>query len=215
MANIDRADWHYSGDYPPDLPPENGGTHIGMFLAWVIARDLASKSLKEHAGVMLQQLLDRRITGRTLLFEALDEKFFATLLTKRGKDFVRDYYESNAYIADYDVVLGGNLPSTYHVADTWENYDKLAVILNERFARWERGEKPPLPPKDPAVVAHEEAQGRYFDLISEASKYLATDPNKSIHMLEEFIANEPYERFKAAAAKELRIVRAKYGKHAN
>jgi hypothetical protein len=21
----DRADWHYSGNYPPDLPPENGG----------------------------------------------------------------------------------------------------------------------------------------------------------------------------------------------
>lgn len=35
MANIDRADWHYDGQYPKGLPPENGGTHIGMFLVWV------------------------------------------------------------------------------------------------------------------------------------------------------------------------------------
>jgi hypothetical protein len=28
--SYDRADWHYGGNYPKGLPPENGGTHIGM-----------------------------------------------------------------------------------------------------------------------------------------------------------------------------------------
>jgi hypothetical protein len=32
----DRADWHYGSDFPNDVPDENGGTHIGMFLAWAI-----------------------------------------------------------------------------------------------------------------------------------------------------------------------------------
>jgi hypothetical protein len=44
MGNIDRADWHYGGGdlYPKELPPENGGTHIGMYLAWIVQHGLAS-----------------------------------------------------------------------------------------------------------------------------------------------------------------------------
>jgi hypothetical protein len=37
---IDRADWHYGGDFPAELPDENGGTHIGMYLAWIINNHL-------------------------------------------------------------------------------------------------------------------------------------------------------------------------------
>jgi hypothetical protein len=47
MASSDRADWHYGGDYPPDLPSENGGTHIGIYLAWIIHRRLGSKTLEK------------------------------------------------------------------------------------------------------------------------------------------------------------------------
>lgn len=37
MTSIDKADWHNgSGEYPKDLPDENGGTHIGMYFAWII-----------------------------------------------------------------------------------------------------------------------------------------------------------------------------------
>ena len=40
IMSYDRADWHYGGDYPKDMPPENGGTHIGIFLAWAIIHHL-------------------------------------------------------------------------------------------------------------------------------------------------------------------------------
>ena len=30
----DDAGWHVGGDFPDDLPPEAGATHIGMFAAW-------------------------------------------------------------------------------------------------------------------------------------------------------------------------------------
>ena len=44
----DKADWHYGGDFPSDLKPEDGATHIGMFLAWIIENDLISEfHLKE------------------------------------------------------------------------------------------------------------------------------------------------------------------------
>lgn len=136
MGNIDRADWHYGGNYPSGLPQENGGTHIGIYLAWIIQRQLGSKTLEKYAGVMFQRVLHRQATGRDLLFSELDEKFFPELLTKEARAFTRDYYETNEYVNDYDRVLGGTLETLYHVDDTWENYDKMAPILDERLRTW-------------------------------------------------------------------------------
>jgi hypothetical protein len=136
MANIDRADWHYGGQFPAGLPQENGGTHIGMYLAWIINAGLASKELVRHIGKRRQSFDRREITGRDLLFSELDEKFFDSLLTEEGKAFTGAYYESDEYIQDYAALLATNLASAYHVADTWENYDRLAPRLNERLRAW-------------------------------------------------------------------------------
>ena len=136
MANIDRADWHYGGNYPPGLPPENAGTHIGMYLAWIIHRNLASNELVVLGGDTYNWILNRETTGRDLLFNKLDEKFFDELLNPEGRAFTRDYYETNGYANDYDRVLGGALDSLYEVKDTWENFDKIAAVLDERLAAW-------------------------------------------------------------------------------
>ena len=40
------------------------------------------------------------------------------------------------YFSDYEEVLGRGLPSMYHVADTWENYDKIAPVISSRFSKW-------------------------------------------------------------------------------
>jgi hypothetical protein len=141
VANIDRADWHYGGNYPPGLPPENGGTHIGIYVAWVIHRGLGSNRLEKDGGETYQRVLQREATGRDLLFSELDEKFFPELLKPEARAFTHDYYESNEYVNDYDRVLGGALETLYHVEDTWENYDRMAPILDQRLAAW-RGTKP-------------------------------------------------------------------------
>ncbi len=136
MANIDRADWHYGGNYPAGLPAENGATHIGIYLAWIIHRGLASKALIQLGGETYERVLKRKATGRELLIEELDEKFFDRLLNREGKAFTTAYYETNEYLADYDQVLGGELESLYHVEDTWDNYDKIAPVLDERLRAW-------------------------------------------------------------------------------
>jgi hypothetical protein len=136
MANIDRADWHYGGNYPSDLPPGNAATHIGMYLAWVILRGFASEDLVKLAGDTYNWVRNREVTGGELLLTKLDEKFFEELLTAEGLAFTKSYYETNGYANDYDRVLGGNLPTLYHVQDTWENFDKLAPVIDERLAAW-------------------------------------------------------------------------------
>ena len=132
----DRADWHYGGDYPADLPPENGGTHIGMFLAWAIHRGLAGALLTTEAHEAVEAVKARRMTGRTFLFEICDEKFWEDDLNAEGNEFAKVYYEKDIYINDYQRTLGTGLPSLYHVEDTWENFDRLRQVIDERFNRW-------------------------------------------------------------------------------
>lgn len=208
MGNIDRAEWHYGGNFPADVPSVNGGTHIGMYLAWIVNHGLGSRTLQKYAGPSLTLLRERKITGRQLLFSELDEKFSGSLLTKVGKDFTRDYYETQSYFADYAAVLARDLPTAYHVEDSWENYDKIAAKVDERFARWLEGEKPP---PSPEAAAQKQAEERYLDAILEASRRLPSDPAAAAAVLENYLSGDPVEPYRRMAGRELAIVRAKYG----
>jgi hypothetical protein len=209
-SNIDRADWHYGaagGGYPKELPPQNGGTHIGMYLAWVVQRGLGSATLNKYARESLPLLRERKITGRQLLFSELDEKFSLSLLTKVGKDFTRVYYdETECYVVDYASTLGEGLPTIYHVEDSWQNYDRLAPVMDERFSRWQQGELPPL---SPTKAAFKQAEDEYLEAVLEAGRKLSSDPEGAVAALERYLAGQPLEAFRARALKELEAVRAK------
>jgi hypothetical protein len=206
--SIDQAEWHYGGDFPNDLPQENGGTHIGMYLAWIIQRDLGSAVLRKHARDSLPLLRERKITGRKLLFTELDEKFFGSLLTKVGKEFTRDYYETNCYIDDYEAALGGVLPTLYHVEDSWDNYDRLAPIIDQRFSRWQQGE---LPPASPLQAQLKQLEEEYLDTILAVARMLPGDPAGAIAVFQKYLSTEPPPSYRTRALSEIGRVRAKYG----
>jgi hypothetical protein len=209
MANIDRADWHYGAEnYPPGLPPENGGTHIGIYLSWIIHRDLGSAQLRKYAGEALKAVKERSMTGRQLLFSELDEKFFPGLLTKLGKDFTRDYYDNDAYMEDYVEVLCNELPSVYHVEDSWENYDKIAAVIDRRYAGWQNGEPPPASPHH---LALKQAEDRCIEAIVEAARKLPSDPAGAVAVLRIYLSSDPPPPQRALATRELDIIATKYG----
>src|SRR5262245_54551214 len=120
----DRADWHYGGDFPSELPLEAGGTHIGMFLAWAIRKDLVGSLHLNHSAGSVQQVKDREITGRDFFFGQCDAKFWEDDLNDEGNAFAKAYYE-HSYLTDYESILGGGVPTLYHVEDSWANFDKL------------------------------------------------------------------------------------------
>ena len=135
----DRADWHYGGNFPKNLPPEAGGTHIGMFLAWAIQRGLEGELHRDDSSESLQAVRDRRLSGRDFLMKECDEKFVDECLNEEGNAFTEAYFQKDGpggYLADYEDVLGGNLPTLDHVEDTWANFDRLAPVLDTRFAEW-------------------------------------------------------------------------------
>jgi hypothetical protein len=158
MAKYDDASWHYEGDYPEDLPPENGATHIGMFLAWCIIHDLLAEEGEsaEDAEEEIQSVKERKMTGAEFLINVCDETLCDDDLSDTGNQFAEDYYGGDEtdsefakkhgdYFSDYGETFNisstdGNLDADnlYRVENTWENYDRIARKIDERFLEWKK-----------------------------------------------------------------------------
>jgi hypothetical protein len=52
--------------------------------------------------------------------------------------FTYYYYGGGIYRSDYEELLVKNLPSIYHVDDTWENYEKISARITSRFKDWKK-----------------------------------------------------------------------------
>ena len=135
----DDASWHYGGDFPKDLPPEAGATHIGMFLAWAILRDLVGELHREESAQSVEKVRERQMTGAQFLVQECDEKFTDEDLSEMGNAFARQYYEDD-YFNDYCDVFD-EVEEVYRLEDTWSNFDRLAPILDRRFQEWRQQHK--------------------------------------------------------------------------
>ena len=136
----DKAKWHYEGNYPDDLPPENGGTHIGFFLAWAVLHDMAGEELIDDAAALLDAVRRRETTGRDLLFRELDGMLIDEDLNAQGNAFAGWYYKKH-YLGDYDRVMAGRYATPYHATDDWATYDLVGSIIDKRYEEWLRRRK--------------------------------------------------------------------------
>ena len=151
MAKYDDASWHYGGDFPDDLPEENGATHIGMFLTWCIDNDLLSEEQIEDSEDEIESVKNRKMTGAEFLIDICDEKFTDYDLNDIGNEFATDYYEDGTkfskkhknYFGDYaeifDIkVIDNNLDqdSLYRIENSWTNYDLIKSRIDQRFSEW-------------------------------------------------------------------------------
>mgnify|MGYP000440686316 FL=1 len=151
MAKYDDASWHYGGDFPDDLPEENGATHIGMFLTWCIDNDLLSEEQIEDSEDEIESVKNRKMTGAEFLIDICDEKFTDYDLNDIGNEFATDYYEDGTkfskkhknYFGDYaeifDIkVIDNNLDqdSLYRIENSWTNYDLIKSRIDKRFSEW-------------------------------------------------------------------------------
>ena len=112
-----------------------------MFLAWAILNNLVSLELYIDWPEEIASVKSRQITGRDFLFRACDEKFWESDLSDEGNAFAAWNYSrpdgTMPYVEDYANVLAEDLPTIYHVMDTWENYDKVAPIDGSAaYAEW-------------------------------------------------------------------------------
>ncbi len=135
----DDASWHYSGDFPVDLPPEAGATHTGMIVAWAFLSGLGSDILAIDAPRNLEQLRNRSVTPGQFFMRACDGKFTDEDLSELGNQFVAAYFDFQKanYLGDYEATVGTDRDNLYCVPDSWETFDRLKPILDSRFAEWQ------------------------------------------------------------------------------
>lgn len=144
MSYIDRVDWHFLGEaFPKKLPQENAGIHIGMYLAWIINNNLIGEFHLEESGDAIESIKNRINTGNAFLINECDSKFCDEDLNDEGFEFTCYYYgysEDNTgtkqYIYDYAEMFIKEPMSFFDVEDTWENYDKIKLVIDERYRSW-------------------------------------------------------------------------------
>jgi hypothetical protein len=139
--SYDRADFDYSTEDEP-LPKGHAATHIGMFLAWAVQNGLESDHHRERSGELLGRLRRREITCRRFFEAVCGDRFSERDLSAEGNAFAQYYYVDEAgqrgpYFADYKRLLAAGLPSFWHVADTWDNYEEIAAVINRRYEEWQ------------------------------------------------------------------------------
>lgn len=136
MLKYDDAAWHYDGEFPPDLLPQNGATHIALFLFWAIERELASNFHLQTQAALLEQVRQNVVSYRDYFLQVCDGILTEDDFNPTGKAFADDYYDDE-YLEDYDKLLCPDPDSFYYVEDSWENFEQLGNLLDERFAEWQ------------------------------------------------------------------------------
>lgn len=135
----DKIYWHSEGDFPKELSFENGGTHIGMFLAWSIINGLVGTQHVESSKESVNKVKGRIMTGRDFLIKECDAKFWAEDLNEEGNDFAKYYFgDENGYgmyVDDYSGTFN-NYETLYHVEDNWSNYDLISSVISKRYNDW-------------------------------------------------------------------------------
>jgi hypothetical protein len=78
------------------------------------------------------------MTPGAFFLRLCDGKFTDEDLNDEGNAFAGAYFDlqKGKYIADYETIFGKDGPTIYHVADTWENYDRIAPLLDDRLTTW-------------------------------------------------------------------------------
>ncbi|MES2734477.1 MAG: hypothetical protein V4714_22205 [Bacteroidota bacterium] len=132
----DKAMHHFKGDFPEILPIEQAYVHIGMYLGWVIKQKLYSEYFEEEAETQIFRFNRKEILC-TILSETWDGYLGDELFSDEGNAFTTYYYQGGIYLKDYNDVLVKELPSVYHVTDSWENFDLLSSRLTQRLKEWQ------------------------------------------------------------------------------
>lgn len=137
MANsvtIDDADYHLGAPafLNKRLNPHNGGTHIGMYLAWIILKRLESFQLRQNFATEVEEVRSKQLTGRDFLFAHCEGRLTTDVLNKEAQAFTEFYYETQ-YLRDYHELLITKTTGTYTVVDSWANFDRLAVVMEQRW----------------------------------------------------------------------------------
>jgi len=133
----DKAKYHFESIKINGLPEIHAYIHTGLFLGWLIENSLLDHEFLEGVSNDIQRFIKREISGPEL-FSMWDGVLDDEMLNDDGNKFTHIYFDfkNGQYIYDYIKYLAEDLPSEFHVQDTWENYEKAKIFIDEGYERW-------------------------------------------------------------------------------
>ena len=128
---------YYFLDFETDLPNENGGRHMGLFLEWAVLRGLASDELMARS----EALRRGETTGLDLLFDHCDGKLWDGDLNDEGNAFAADAYEHwclDDFIAAMNCTAESSGDEIFGVEITPQRHDRVLWQWHRRYSDWLR-----------------------------------------------------------------------------
>jgi hypothetical protein len=135
VRKYDDADWHYDGALEAGQPEEQAFAHIGLYLGWLIRRDLVDSGW--FAAEHLAAIKSGQMTGADLE-NVVDRKLTSDLMTGDAVAFTDWFYDR--YLAEVAERVPG--AGTYEVADDVESARVVDELLDRRFEEWQHNGRP-------------------------------------------------------------------------
>ncbi|MFJ7953620.1 hypothetical protein ACIQZG_19130 [Lysinibacillus sp. NPDC096418] len=132
----DKAKYHYQGEFPNDISTNQAFVHTGMFLGWIIDKNLFSEEFEEETQTEINKFKQRDISG-TEIYKLWDGVLADDMLNDEGNKFATCYFdfETGLYLKDYEETFQ-NIATLYHVNDNWENYFKIKEVIDRRYKEY-------------------------------------------------------------------------------
>lgn len=136
----DKAKYHAESVIEAGFEEGQEFVHTGMYLGWLIDHDLLDPAFAAEWAEDVEAFRQRRLSGPKL-FQRWDGALVDDMLSDRGNAFSTFYFEfeKGSFVADYQRtfgVSGGN--DFFGVTDSWENYTKIKVLIDQAYERWSR-----------------------------------------------------------------------------
>jgi hypothetical protein len=147
ITEYDLWRWHTDGAFPKDQLPERGYVHIGVYLAWLINHDMLDPEWVARSGVTpAVAAIAARDEKPCALRDSTGGRLASDMLTADGAQFTAAYYAPEyGYPRDWRWILGRRA-DRYDVPDEWETYDRIAPLIDRRYAAWVAAGRPELMP---------------------------------------------------------------------
>jgi hypothetical protein len=131
---------YYFLNYEDDsIDNDAAATHIGMYLAWLVLHEMVAAWHLEQHGDALRALKARATTPGNFALDLLDGQLHDGDMSPLGDSFSAWYFPETYHI-EYADLFGVSLDVNVDfcsVPDTWENFERLAPLIDARFEQWQ------------------------------------------------------------------------------